>query len=113
MAQALADRQGRAGMTDDTPIHELSPQQATARLAALQADWDARNAPPPTDKPATPMEARARLNTLTADKDWTAKLEQGDVEVRKEFTTLTELAADLAPADRLDAAMRGEVGPGI
>jgi hypothetical protein len=102
MEQALAHRKGRAGVTD-IPIHEMSPEQATAALASLQREWDAHNAAAaPPDKPTTAIEARAKLDTLTANKSWADKLEKGDVEVQKEFKTLTALAADLQPGDQLD-----------
>lgn len=95
-------------MTDGTPIHELSPQQAGEHLAALQAAHDARHAPAaPPDKPSTPSEAKAKLDYLARDREWGKKLEAGDTETQKEFHTLTALAAEAQPADQLDKVIAG------
>jgi hypothetical protein len=114
VAPALARSERRGGVSDHTPIHELSPEQATARLAEMQRAYDARTASPaPPDKPSTAAEAKARLDHLVRDGEWSKKLDAGDADTHKEFHALTALAADLPPADRLDAALRGEVNPGL
>jgi hypothetical protein len=99
-------------MSETPPdIHSMTPQQATEFLAQKDAAFRASTAP--TDKPTTATEARARLDHLVGDREWAKKLEAGDAEVNKEFHALTALAVDLRPADRLDAALRGEVSPGL
>src|SRR5262245_18374915 len=91
----------------DVPISELSRQQATERLAQMQAAHDARRASPPPDRPTTAADAKARLDHLTGDKEWGAKLEAGDAETNREFHTLAALAADAQPADQLDNILAG------
>ena len=83
----------------DTPISAMTPEQATAKLAEMTAAY---RGPPPTDKPTTAAEARARLNHLATAKSWNDKLSAGDVEATREFKALTaQVASDTAPyADR-------------
>ena len=52
---------------------------------------DAHPAPPLS--PTTAAEASARLQTLTANKEWGARLLAGGIEERREFARLTELAS--------------------
>jgi hypothetical protein len=102
-----------AGMTDDTSdVWSLTPQQATDRLAALQREHDGAQ-PAPPEKPSNATEAKARLDHLVRDGEWSKKLDAGDADTHKEFHALTALAADLPAGDRFDAALRGEVPPGL
>src|SRR5262245_34420093 len=66
-----------------------SPQEATARLDAMQAAFH----PPPPLTPTTPAEAKARLQALTSSAEWGARLLAGNTDARQEFVRLTELAA--------------------
>jgi hypothetical protein len=92
-------------MTDASEIQSLSPVQATARLAEMEA---ARR-PVVADKPSTPNEARARLNALSSDKEWGAKFVSGDADAHQEFKGLTELSARAdAETDRIDAVLDGK-----
>lgn len=94
----------------DVPIHEMSPEQATAKLAEMQAAHDARTAPPvPTDKPTDAAGARARLDHLTADKSWSERYLKGGVDETREFKELTAIVASADPAVRLDRVLAGEV----
>src|SRR5262245_48829056 len=105
---AERDRDGKThgeGEMSDTPIHELSPQEATERLAAMQRNFDARHTTRPPEKPATAADAKARLDHLTGDKEWARKLESGDADTNREFHTLAALAADAQPADQLDRVL--------
>jgi hypothetical protein len=88
-------------MTDtpaDAPIHTLTPAEAAVRLNELDKAF---RGPPPSATPQTSSEARVRLQQLTADSAWAEKLEAGDVDTRKEFTKLTELAAKDQLADAI------------
>ena len=66
-------------MADDTPTAaptDLTPDQATATLAQMRLDAH----PPAPISPTTPAEARARLNALTSNKEWGARLLAGRIE---------------------------------
>jgi hypothetical protein len=92
-------------MSETPPdIHSMTPQQATEFLAQKDAAFRASTAPP---------DARARLDALAADPNFLKKLEAGDVATKQEFKALTERVANAEPGDRLDAALRGEVNPGL
>jgi hypothetical protein len=94
--------------TDATAdVYSMTPEQATAKLAELEV---AHRGPDPSADPKTAAEARARLDRLTADAKWAAKLEAGDTETRKEFQRLTELVAN-AGNERLDAVLAGKTEP--
>jgi hypothetical protein len=60
----------------------------------------------PSAPPANATEARARLDTLIADKDFGAKLVKGEAGANREFRDLSELAAK-GEAERVDVAMAG------
>jgi hypothetical protein len=108
MAQALADRERRGSVSDDIPIHELSPQAASQRLAQMQAKYDASTAPAaPTDKPTTAAEAKVRLDHLSRDPKWGEKLIAGDTDTLKGFRDLSALAAEAQPGDQLDRVIAG------
>jgi hypothetical protein len=92
----------------------LSSEQAAGVLSQMQIDAH----PPAPLAPTTPAEARARLNELTSNKEWGARLIAGHVEERREFARLTELANQ---ADEVKDAIDGTtpqphlietVGPG-
>jgi hypothetical protein len=78
-------------MADDIPAAapaDLTPDQATATLAQMRLDAH----PPAPLVPTTPAEARARLNALTSNKEWGARLVAGHIEEGREFARLSELA---------------------
>jgi predicted transcriptional regulator len=89
----------------DIPIESMTPAQAGEALAKMA---EAYHGTPPTD-PKTPTEAQARLDALTKNKDWGDKLTAGDVTTRREFTSLTEMAAKAE--HRLDNVLAGKVEP--
>jgi hypothetical protein len=60
-----------------------------------------------TAPPANATEARARLDSLTGDKDWGARVMSGDVAANKEFHDLTAMVA--AGGDAVDQAIAGIV----
>jgi hypothetical protein len=60
--------------------------EVTARVAALEA-------PAPPIAPATPSDARRRLDLLIADRDFGARLLAGHVETKAEWDSLQALAA--------------------
>jgi hypothetical protein len=94
-------------VSDNTPTHELSP---TAKLAELQAAYDARNAAPaPPDKPTDAAGARAKLDALTADKSWSERYLKGGVNEAREFKELTAMVASADPATRLERVLAGEI----
>jgi hypothetical protein len=78
----------------DTPaagpdIHAMTPEQATAELARMDAELH----PPPPLKPADVQDARARLDRLSADKSFADRLFADDVAARKEFDELIAASA--------------------
>ena len=77
----------------DTPSHPdvstMTPAEASGALAQMQADAH----PPAPLSPTTAAEATARLQTLTSNKEWGARLLAGHIEERQEWQRLTELAA--------------------
>jgi hypothetical protein len=77
----------------DTPaapdISTMTPDVASATLAQMQIDAH----PPAPLSPTTAAEANARLQTLTANKEWGQRLLAGGMEERREFQRLTQLAA--------------------
>jgi hypothetical protein len=87
-------------MTDtpaEIPIHQMTPDQATARLAEMAAAYR----PAPSATPQTAQEAAARLDALAKDKDFYARLMAGDAATKREFAELTALKAGAAPGDTL------------
>jgi len=69
---------------------------------------EAYHGTPPSD-PKTPAEARARLDALTKNQEWGTKYLSGDVEARREFVSLTEMAAQAE--HRLDNVLAGKAEP--
>jgi hypothetical protein len=57
--------------------------------------------------PASASEARARLDTLTADQKWRERLMSGDVAATKEFHELTGMVAE--GGDDVEIAMSGKL----
>src|SRR5262245_34533567 len=55
--------------------------------------------------PKDAADAARRLDLLTANKKWGAKLTSGDVAANAQFAELTKMIAE---ADRVDAAIKGE-----
>ena len=82
-------------------ISTMTPEVAGATLAQMQIDAH----PPAPLAPTTAAEANARLQTLTSNKEWGARLLAGGIEERREFERLTELAAGTdAVADAIAGA---------
>src|SRR5262245_12303531 len=86
-------------MPDAPDAFSLTPDQVGAELQRLAEQF--RGAPPSAN-PTTPQEANARLDALKGDKSFYDRLMRGDVDSRREFDKLTELASR---DNRLDAAM--------
>jgi hypothetical protein len=64
---------------------------------------------PPPAPPANATEARARLDGLMADKDWGAKLLAGDADTKREYFSLSSMAAN-TDASTIAVAMSGNIG---
>jgi hypothetical protein len=80
-------------MTDtpaEIPIHQMSPEQATAELDRMSAQLAG---PAPPETPTTPAEANARLTALTESKEWREKYLSGNKAAEREFKALTDLIA--------------------
>jgi hypothetical protein len=80
-------------MADNTPapppVESMTPAEATAALAAM----DAALHPQPPLKPQDTQDARARLDKLTADKSFADRLLGGDIAAKKEFEELIAASA--------------------
>jgi len=63
----------------------------------------------PPAPPANAVEARARLDTLIANKDWGAKLLNGDAGTNREYRDLLNMA-EKADASKIAVAMSGDIG---
>jgi hypothetical protein len=70
-------------------VYTLTPDQATAELARMDAELH----PPPPLQPADAQDARARLDKLSADKSFADRLFSGDIAARKEFDELVAASA--------------------
>jgi hypothetical protein len=77
----------------DEAIATMTPAEATAALAAMSA---ASNPPPPL-VPQDSQDARAQLDVLTGNADWSRSLMAGDIAVRAQFDKLVAAAADADP----------------
>ena len=64
----------------------------------------------PPAPPATPQEARTRLDGLIKDREFGAKLLSGDAAANKEFGELQAKADSVDPADQVAVAMSGNIG---
>jgi hypothetical protein len=63
----------------------------------------------PPAAPTNAVEARGRLDTLIADKDWGAKLLAGDTNANRDFRDLQSMA-DKSDDSTITAAMSGNIG---
>jgi hypothetical protein len=63
----------------------------------------------PPAAPANALEARARLDTLIADKDWGAKLLANDAATTREYRDLQDKAANTDDST-VSAALSGQIG---
>jgi hypothetical protein len=63
----------------------------------------------PPAAPTNAVEARGRLDTLIADKDWGAKLLAGDTNANREFRDLQSMA-DKSDDSTIAMAMSGNIG---
>jgi hypothetical protein len=64
----------------------------------------------PATPPATPAEARTRLDGLIKDREFGAKLLSNDAEANREFHDLQLKADSVDPADQVAVAMSGNIG---
>lgn len=92
-------------MTADQ-IYSLTPDQATAALAAM----DRAIHPPPSVVPQDAQDARQQLDLLSRNASWAESLFKGNVETRKQFDKLVAKAAD---ADSVGDAVAGVVEPAV
>src|SRR6266403_5626346 len=76
-------------------------------MTDVQPQPGAAGAPPTA--PTNALEARGRLNTLIADKDWGAKLLAGDAATNREYRDLSSMAANV-DANTIAVALSGEIG---
>jgi hypothetical protein len=101
----------------------LTVEQITAALApggdgkTPAADLAAMLAvKPPVVAPKSPAEARARLDGLTKDREWSARFLKGDPKAREDFKALTAKASEENdPTNPVDAPFQttanGELPP--
>jgi hypothetical protein len=82
----------------------MTPEQATAALAAM----DAAIHPRPSVVPVDAQDARVTLDLLSRNPGWAESLFRGDVATRKQFD---ELAAKAAGGDDVADAVAGTVEP--
>jgi hypothetical protein len=92
-------------MTADQ-IYSMTPDQATAALAAM----DAVIHPPPSVVPQDAQDARQQLDLLSRNASWADNLFKGNVETRKQFD---ELVAKAAGGDSVSDAVVGIVEPAL
>ncbi len=90
----------------DDDVSNLTPEQATAKLNEMTAAY--RGAPPSAN-PTTPQEAKLKLESLTQSQEWREQLLSGNVEARRLFTSLTEMASQAT--DRLDNVLADKATP--
>jgi len=87
------------------PILAMTPQQAGEALAAMHEKYLAAAKLPPSSVPVV-NDAR-RLNELTADKNFGARLIRGDVEATAEFARLNASVSN--PDNLVDLALANEL----
>jgi hypothetical protein len=80
-------------------ILTMSPDEATAHLGKMTADYNAANRPAAVAAPANATEAHRRLEALSSDSTWSQRLLNNDAAARKEFNSLTALVAGGTDAD--------------
>lgn len=85
-------------MTDPTPTPEpptdtflLSPAEATAKLAELEAAY---RGPAPPENPTNATEAAAKLAALENDEAWRSKFLGGDLAAARQREALQKLVGD-------------------
>jgi hypothetical protein len=81
-------------MTEGTDISALTAEQASQKLAEMEAEFRGVQYERPDSK----------LNDRYADPAWRAKLEAGDGKTHAEFQELAKAAAEMSP---VDAVMTG------
>jgi hypothetical protein len=74
----------------DTGTYSMTPEQATAELAKMSA---ALHGPAASATPQNANEARARLQTISADEKWRSRYLNGGQAERAEFDRLTQQIA--------------------
>jgi hypothetical protein len=94
------------GDTQPVDVFTLTSEQATKQLAEMKSAFDG---PPPTDKPSTPREARARLQELSHNVDWQQRYANGDLAARDEFNALTTTVD--GDKDPVSGLLRGDPAP--
>jgi hypothetical protein len=82
----------------------MTPDEATARLAELTAQY----AGAPIETPTNAHEAAAKLDRLAADPEWQQKFNAGDVETRREWR---ELVAMKSGRNSIDDVLAGTANP--
>ena len=87
------------------PILAMSAKDATEALAALHTKYLESTKPAPSSVPVV-NDAR-RLNELTKDRDFGARLVRGDTEATAEFARLNASVSD--PANMVDLALAGQL----
>lgn len=96
---ALNDGQDIAALLNPGP----SPEQATAQLAQMKADFDRQPPlPDPAPTPTSPEKLAAahhRLEALKATPEWADKLLKNDAAARGEFEVLTKTISEGSKAD--------------
>jgi hypothetical protein len=80
-----------------------TPEQATARLAQMTAEYQKANTPVPTSDRGA---ARAELDALGNDPNWRAAFFRGSPAARQQFS---ELAAKAAGGDETAAVLAGDI----
>jgi hypothetical protein len=107
---------GTSPTTNAPDTWSLTPDQATAQLAAMQAAYDASGAPaaPTAEQVQDAYDARLRLTALTNDPVWARRYMQGCIPEKREFEALTEMIANDAEATGvLEAPIETTVEGGI
>jgi hypothetical protein len=94
-----------AGLTTDQ-IYAMTPEQATAALAAM----DRAIHPPPSVVPQDAQDARQQLDLLSRNPSWAQSLFSGNLETRKQFD---ELVAKAAGGDNVGDAIANIVEPAV
>src|SRR5262249_52761566 len=77
--------------SSDPGVYSLTPEQASVKLAEMSA---ALHGPAPSATPQNANEARARLQTISADEKWRSRYLSGGQAERAEFEKLTQQVAN-------------------
>jgi hypothetical protein len=86
----MADEPGAPVPMFTEAVQAMSPAEATAALAKMQAELH----PPPDPNPTDSQGARQLLDKLTKDASWAKALVNGDPATYKQFSDLNKLVAD-------------------